>query len=87
MGRILVENNSVKDAFTNNLGDLARAFEESGFNSARLDVAVEGQDRQEQGSDGRPAGPVFSQAIEKLEENTVYTGYANRDDNLVNLLA
>ncbi len=41
VGRIIVENNSVRQVFMNNLGELTRALEESGYNSASLDVSVD----------------------------------------------
>ncbi|MDA3956550.1 flagellar hook-length control protein FliK [Oceanispirochaeta sp.] len=42
VGKIIVENNSVRQAFLNNLADLTKALEESGFGSASLDVSVGG---------------------------------------------
>ena len=42
VGKIIVENNSVRQAFMNNLADLTKALEDSGFSSASLDVSVGG---------------------------------------------
>ncbi len=60
VGKIIVENNSVKQVFQNNLAELTRALEESGFDSASLDVSVGG------GETGQHRGfsedqPVFFQ--------------------------
>jgi hypothetical protein len=41
-GRVFVENSSVREAFENNMGNLAEAFEQSGFEFAGLDVSVSG---------------------------------------------
>jgi flagellar protein FlbC len=40
-GRILVENNIVKEAFEQNMRHLQEAFKQSGFESAAMDVSVE----------------------------------------------
>lgn len=45
VGRIIVENNSVKEIFEQNLSDLTRSLAESGFKTAGLEVSVSGEDR------------------------------------------
>ncbi len=60
VGKIIVENNSVKQVFQNNLADLSRALEDSGFDSAALDVSVGGgESGPQQGY--REEQPVFFQ--------------------------
>jgi len=56
VGKIIVENSSVRQAFMNNLADLTRALEDSGFSSASLDVSVGGGQTQQQRQfdDGQP---------------------------------
>ncbi len=69
VGKIFVENNSVKQVFLNNLTDLTKALEESGFQTASLDVQVGGgetgsHDRQHQ---ERPL--FFKRDAAELEES------------------
>ncbi len=56
VGKIIVENNSVRQAFLNNMADLTKALEDSGFSSASLDVSVGGEQAQgrQQYQDDRP---------------------------------
>ena len=60
VGKIFVENNNVKQVFLNNLPDLTKALEESGFQTTSLDVQVGGG---ETGSHDRhhQERPVFFQ--------------------------
>ncbi len=69
VGKIIVENNSVRQVFMNNLPDLTRALENSGFNSAALDVSVGGG--QSEGRGGfRDERPVYftDNALDELED-------------------
>jgi len=56
VGKIIVENNNVRQAFMNNLTNLTKALEDSGFSSASLDVSVGGDQTQgrRQYQDDRP---------------------------------
>jgi flagellar hook-length control protein FliK len=58
VGKIIVENNSVRQVFMNNLSDLTKALEDSGFSSASLDVSVGGGQTQS-GSQYREEAPVY----------------------------
>ena len=69
VGKIIVENNNVRQVFMNNLDSLTRALEDSGFNSAALDVSVGGG--QSDGRGGfRDEKPVYftDNALDDLED-------------------
>ncbi|MBN1649378.1 MAG: flagellar hook-length control protein FliK [Spirochaetales bacterium] len=65
-GKILVENNTVKEAFQQNMRHLQDAFRENGFESAAMDVFVEDRNsgRNQDGKQGRQHNAV-------MVENTV----------------
>ncbi len=70
-GRIFVDNTSVREAFEGNLKNLERAFQQDGFDSAKLEVFVgdREQDQRRAGSDKHPAGfngPEKAVAVDKL---------------------
>ena len=66
VGRIIVENNSVRQIFMDNLESLTEALEESGFESASLDVSL-GND-QGQGTKGEETTPFYSERVRELDE-------------------
>ncbi len=68
VGKIIVENSNVRQVFLNNLADLTRSLEESGFNTASLDVSV-GGGQAEQGSQHRQESPVYftSSELDELD--------------------
>ena len=68
VGKIIVENNSVRQVFMNNLADLTRALEDSGFDSAALDVSVGGGQSEGRGA-YREERPVYftDNALDELE--------------------
>ncbi|MDC7235763.1 MAG: flagellar hook-length control protein FliK [Spirochaetales bacterium] len=68
VGKIIVENNSVRQAFMNNLADLTKALEDSGFSSASLDVSV-GGGQAETGGQYREERPVYftSNALDDMD--------------------
>ena len=51
VGRIIVDNNSIKEIFENNMENLLRNFRESGFSSASLEVSVGGGKNRQQNMD------------------------------------
>jgi flagellar hook-length control protein FliK len=70
-GRIFVDNTSVREAFEGNLKNLERAFQQDGFDSAKLEVFVgdREQDQRRAGSGKHPAGfvgPDKAAAVDKL---------------------
>ena len=76
VGKIFVENNNVKQVFMNNLSDLAKALEDSGFQNASLDVSVGGGEtgRQDQ---HRQETPVFFQRDASELDESVPVRYEN----------
>ena len=51
VGRIIVDNNNIKEIFENNMDSLLKNFKESGFGSASLEVSVGGGKNQQQNMD------------------------------------
>lgn len=88
-GKILVENNSVKEAFDQNMQQLYRAFREHGFGDASLNVSV-GDHRQRQQQDARTAAvhsgyrENLAVSIENGAGSVLRTDYESR---LVDMLA
>jgi len=84
-GKILVESDEAKTAFERNMNQLADAFRQGGFDSARLEVAVGGGSQQ--GSQGRgygeSAGPFYSERLRAAvgsvaDPATAVSAYARR---------
>ena len=87
VGRILVETSSVKEAFSQNLEELQRSLRESGFESAHLEVSVEGESfRQDPGQNRRPLRNR-RQIVEAVEESLPRTIALKGEEPLVNLIA
>ncbi len=86
-GRILVENSSVRDAFNQNIEELQRALRESGFESAHLEVSVEGE-AAGQNREGR-RDPLRNQRMiaHAIEEGLPGMITLQREESLVNLMA
>ncbi len=86
-GRIIVENINVKDAFDGNLENLQKALRDSGFDTASLEVFVEGQGAGNHGdAEERPVF-VHPSVIETIEDKIPLAEYIDDDQALVNLLA
>ena len=86
-GRILVENSSVRDTFNQNMEELQRALRESGFESAHLEVSVEGE-TSGHNQEGR-RDPLRNQRMiaRAIEEGLPGMITLQREDSLVNLMA
>ncbi|MBN2509629.1 MAG: flagellar hook-length control protein FliK [Spirochaetales bacterium] len=81
-GRIIVENNTVREYFQANMADLLQEFEASGFGNTSLDVFV----RQDQSHGGREKAPQYSvqEAAETFEQAVGH--FNGQDESLVNLM-
>jgi len=82
-GRIVVENNSVREMFQENLDALARAFRESGYETGSLDVEV-----RDRGGDGRrrQAGSMAgSRLVRELEESVPSLASVGDPESLVDV--
>jgi flagellar protein FlbC len=85
-GRIIVESDAAKSAFERNMNDLADAFRQGGFGSARLEVSVGGGSNgggKPAGSGADSAGPFFSERLRSAvlspgEPATAASAYARR---------
>lgn len=78
VGRIIVENINVKEAFEHNLESLYRAFRQEGFETAGLDVSVGNQQKGEERREMNNPTSV-STAADRAEEHSAETGYSMLD--------
>ncbi len=87
-GKILVENNTVKEVFEQNMKNLQQAFRENGFESARMDVSVGNNNRggDQKNSSGRnsaaEAGETRISAANRRVTLDLFRG-----ENLIDLTA
>jgi flagellar hook-length control protein FliK len=81
-GRIIVENNTVKEMFESQLTNLSQAFKEDGFESTALEVAVGG--RQGRRSSKEPDPRL---ATRKFEDNSATVEQTTLGEWLINLTA
>jgi len=86
-GRIIVENSTVKDAFNSTLEDLSRALRESGFDSASLEVSVEGQGREGFQEEEGDRARLRVRRLAELEESLPRVESDMHQESQVNLLA
>lgn len=85
-GRILVDNSAVKAAFDQNMNELYKAFKESGFETAELDVQVGGErgGEKREGEDNRPG--IAMHRIQMIEEQIPLSGRVKSADTLIDLV-
>lgn len=74
-GKIIVDNNSVKEIFESNMENLARSFRENGYSSANIDVSVGGEKsgNEKRNSDGSRF--IAVKTIESVGEHNVTRNY------------
>jgi flagellar hook-length control protein FliK len=82
-GRVVVESDAAKNAFERNMNELADAFKQGGFDSARLEVSVGGGSGSSAQSGGAgadsTAGPFFSERFRSaVGSSTAATAYLGR---------
>ncbi len=84
VGRIIVDNNSIKEIFESNMENLIRNFRESGFNGASLEVSVGGG--KNQGRQMESNERFFSEKIiEDVQQHNI-VGINAMDNSLINLV-
>jgi flagellar hook-length control protein FliK len=66
-GRIIVENNTVKQVFLDNLQEISRLLEEQGYDTAGLEVTVDDRGQQN-GQEGNGQQPFFSSRLRELDQ-------------------
>ncbi|WP_020612478.1 flagellar hook-length control protein FliK [Sediminispirochaeta bajacaliforniensis] len=90
-GRIFVDNTSVRDAFEASLRQLERNFEANGFESAKLNVFVGGDQARGDASSEQAQTPAFHgnrfSAVEAMDANIASADQYNvGEENLINLV-
>ena len=68
-GQIVVENNSVKAIFQENLGQLSKALEDQGFDSAKLDISLSDKEGSEDNSKQKKNKQYFSDRLKRIDES------------------
>jgi flagellar hook-length control protein FliK len=87
VGKIFVENSSIREVFEQNVQNLQRAFKEHGYESASLEVSVGDGKHQRKGEGKQPAGDKGpAQAIRTLEESVPEVSGAWGEEQLVDLV-
>lgn len=67
-GQIIVENNSVKEIFQENISQLSKALEDEGFDSAKLDVSL--SDKKGSESENQKKNKqYFSERLKRFDDN------------------
>ncbi len=85
VGRIIVDNNSIKEIFENNMDNLLRNFRESGFSSASLEVSVGGEKGRQQNMDSNER--FFSRKIiEDVDSQNIIGSSTSNADALIDLV-
>ncbi len=83
-GRIIVENNTVRQIFESNLENLYKAFGTEGFEAGALEVTVEGDGSSDsRQSSGKGSG---RRIVQMIEDSIPDAGIDSWQDNLVNLV-
>jgi flagellar hook-length control protein FliK len=89
-GRIVVENNSVKELFDASLDNLKASLKQEGFQSASLEVAVGNQRNGREAEDRRPLasspGLLLEEAAEEFDRNLAPLGVWAGSETRVNLV-
>ncbi len=70
-GKIIVDNNSVKEIFENNIENLIKNFKESGYASATIDVSVGGEQNSKERQPVENERIHALKEIEKIDQHTV----------------
>lgn len=84
VGRIIVDNNNIKEIFENNMESLLRSFRESGFGTASLEVSVGGGKGRKQDMDSNER--FFSKKIIEEVDNHNIISRGITDDSLIDLV-
>jgi flagellar hook-length control protein FliK len=84
VGRIIVDNNNIKEIFENNMESLLRSFRESGFGNASLEVSVGGGKKQKQNMDNNER--FFSKKIIEDVDDQNIIGRGINTDSIIDLV-
>lgn len=83
-GRIIVENNIVREIFESNLENLYKAFGSEGFESSGLEVSVQGEGSGQ--SDRQSRGGINRRAVQAIEDAVPEIVDAEWQNNAVNMV-
>ncbi len=81
--RFIVENNSVRDVFEQNLHSLQQQLADSGFENAGIEVSVGGNSKGDRGAEHASSR---SRALEELEAGVPVLSEMYREDTQINLI-
>ena len=70
-GKIIVDNNSVKEIFESNLDNLIKNFKESGYSGASIDVSVGGEQKNRERQSVENDRLFALKEIERVDEHTI----------------
>ncbi len=82
-GRIIVENNSVKEIFEQNLDNLYKSFKDAGFEASSLDVSVGSQNKRENSHSRRM---LNQRDVESIEDHIPLLTEHEQSNQLINLV-
>ncbi len=85
-GRIIVENNIVREIFESNLENLYKAFGSEGFEAGRLDVCVQGDGRNGDKGGRKNGRNLSDRAVKAMEEAVPVLADSEWRDNSVNMV-
>ncbi|MBN2618881.1 MAG: flagellar hook-length control protein FliK [Spirochaetales bacterium] len=68
-GQIVVENNSVKEIFQENMASLTRALEKEGYDSAKLELSLSDKDSSRNRDDSKNNKQYFSERLKRFNDN------------------
>ena len=85
-GRIIVENNIVREIFESNLENLYKAFGSEGFENGGLEVSVQGQGGKSDGSGRRNGRSFGGRAVKAMEEAVPEVVNSEWRNNAVNMV-
>ena len=71
VGRIIVDNYSIKEVFENNLDNLIKNFKENGYSSAMIDVSVGGEQNNNKKQSVENERVLALKEIEKVNEHSI----------------
>jgi len=71
VGRIIVDNYSIKEIFENNLDNLIKNFKENGYSSAMIDVSVGGEQNNNKKQSVENERVLALKEIEKIDEHSI----------------
>ncbi len=85
-GRIIVENNIVREIFESNLENLYKAFGTGGFENGGIEVSVQGQGNDSAGGNRKDGKALNGRAVKAMEEAVPLVTESEWQSNAVNMV-